>query len=468
MAVSEGDVRDTLDVTALIDRTNIGAFHLRIIVLCAFVALLDGADTTSIAIAAAALAGKLAVQMSDFGVIFSAGTLGAMVGAMTFGPLADRFGRKRLLVVATVMFGAFTLLTAHAESYRSLMAYRLLAGLGLGGATPCFLALVSEYVPSRMRSTAVTVLWAAFPLGIALGGFLNSYLVAAFGWEAIFHVGGILPLLVAAVLAAVLPESLQFLIQRDDASIAAAGIVRRLAPGAEGARLTVASEQSAGVPVKQLFLEGRALATVLLWIPFFTAFGVLSVAVFFTPGLLRTTGVPATAAAAALVNAFLGLGALVGMAIAGRLVERYGAVRTLGTALLLGAGCTALLGFAFGSVPLAATATALVGLFLGIAGSGSIAVATLIYPTAIRATGIGWGIGMGRGGQVAGPLIASWLLTHADGQQMLLAMAATLLASILAVVLLGWSASSAGISRAIAATDPDVPLPFDLERSSRH
>jgi AAHS family 4-hydroxybenzoate transporter-like MFS transporter len=239
MAEPEGGVRDTLDVTALIDRANIGAFQLRIIVLCAFVALLDGADTTSIAIAAASLAGKLAVQMRDFGVIFSAGTLGAMVGAMAFGPLADRFGRKRLLLVATVMFGAFTLLTAHAETYGSLMAFRFLAGLGLGGATPCFLTLVSEYVPSRMRSTAITVLWAAFPLGITLGGFLNSYLVAAFGWEAIFHVGGTLPLLVAAVLAAVLPESLQFLIQRRKASVAAARIVGRLAPSADAAHLTV-------------------------------------------------------------------------------------------------------------------------------------------------------------------------------------------------------------------------------------
>jgi AAHS family 4-hydroxybenzoate transporter-like MFS transporter len=468
MAVPEGGVRDTLDVTALIDRANIGAFHLRIIVLCAFVALLDGADTTSIAIAAAALAGKVAVQMSDFGVIFSAGTLGAMAGAMAFGPLADRFGRKRLLLVATVMFGAFTLLTAHAETYGSLMAFRFLAGLGLGGATPCFLALVSEYVPSRVRSTAVTVLFAAFPLGITLGGFLNSYLVAAFGWEAIFHVGGILPLLVAAVMAAVLPESPQFLIQRRKASIAAARIVRRLVPGADAARLAVASKQLAGVPVKHLFLEGRALATVLLWIPFFTAFGVLSVAVFFTPALLRTAGVPAAAAAGALVNAFHGLGALVGMAIAGRLVERYGAARALGTALLLGAGCTALLGFAVGSVPLAATATALVGLFLGIAGSGSIAVATLIYPPAIRATGIGWGIGMGRAGQVAGPLAASWLLVHADGRQMLLAMAAMLLASIIAVVLLGRSPSSAGVARPVLATDPDAPRPFELRRSSKH
>jgi MFS transporter, AAHS family, 4-hydroxybenzoate transporter len=457
MHVPERNATDTLEVTALIDSSNLGAFQLRIVVLCGLVALLDGADTTSIAIAASAISGKLSVPLSDFGLIFSAGTLGATLGAMAFGPLADRFGRKRLLLVATVMFGAFTLLTADADTFWRLVACRLLAGFGLGGATPCFLALISEYMPSRVRGTAVTALWAAFPLGIMLGGFLNSYLVAAFGWQSIFLVGGVLPMLVAAVLALALPESLQFLIlRRDDAK--ATAIVSRLAPGAArpSGRLTVASQRPAGVAVKQLFAEGRAGSTVLLWVPFFTAFGALAVVVFFTPALLRTAGVPAAASAGALVNGFHGFGSLLGMAAAGRLVERYGPSATLGTGLLIGAVCTVLLGFSVGAVALAATATALVGLFLGIAGAGSIAVATLIYPTAIRATGIGWGIGMGRAGQVVVPLIASWLLTQGDGLHMLLVMAAMLMVSIVAVFLLGRSTGQIRLARAVAVTGPDT------------
>src|SRR5690242_4137447 len=125
MPVPEHDAADALDVTALIDRGHLGGFQLRILVLCGLVALLDGADTTSIAIAAAPIAGKLGVSMSDFGLIFSAGTLGAMLGAMALGPLADRFGRKRLLLIATVTFGVFTLLTAHADTYGQLLEYRL-------------------------------------------------------------------------------------------------------------------------------------------------------------------------------------------------------------------------------------------------------------------------------------------------------------------------------------------------------
>jgi MFS transporter, AAHS family, 4-hydroxybenzoate transporter len=458
MPAPERNAADTLDVTAVIDRGDLGGFQVRIVVLCGLVALLDGADTTAIAIAAAAMASKLGVPMSDFGLIFSAGTLGAMLGAMAFGPLADRFGRKRLLLIATVTFGVFTLLTAHADTYGHLMACRLLAGIGLGGATPCFLALVSEYVPSRMRGSAVAALWAAFPLGIMLGGFLNSYLVAAFGWESVFHVGGALPILLTAILALTLPESLQFLILRRGDAAKATAIVGRLAPGSAGTtvRLAVTSQQVPGIPVKQLFAEGRAASTLLLCVPFFMAFGGLAVVVFFTPSLLRSAGVPAAASAGALVNGFHGLGSLVGMAAAGRLIDRYGPSLTLGTGLVLGAVCTVLLGFGVSTLALAASATALVGLFLGIAGSGSIAIAALIYPTAIRATGIGWGIGMGRGGQVVLPLIASWLLTQGDGQDMLLVIAAMLMTSVVAVLLLG---RSTGQTRLAVATGPATASP---------
>jgi MFS transporter, AAHS family, 4-hydroxybenzoate transporter len=192
----------------------------------------------------------------------------------------------------------------------------------------------------------------------------------------------------------------------------------------------------------------------LLWIPFFTAFGVLAVVVFFTPTLLRSAGGPAAASAGALVNGFHGLGSLLGTALAGRLVQRHGPALTLGMGLLIGAVCTAALGYSVTSVALAAAATAMIGLFLGIAGSGSIAVATLIYPTAIRATGIGWGMGVGRAGQAAVPLIASWLLSRGDSETMLLIMAATLITSIIAVFFLGRSTGRAYLRQTVAVVDP--------------
>src|SRR6476646_1379652 len=141
--MSSSESSATVDVGKLIDGAGLGRFQISIVVLCGLVAILDGADTTSIAIAASTIAGLLHFPVSAFGLVFAAGTLGAMLGAMTFGPLADWFGRKRLLIVATVLFGIFTFLIAHANSYSTLVLYRFLAGFGLGGATPCFLTLVS-------------------------------------------------------------------------------------------------------------------------------------------------------------------------------------------------------------------------------------------------------------------------------------------------------------------------------------
>jgi MFS transporter, AAHS family, 4-hydroxybenzoate transporter len=439
--MSNSDSSATTDVGKLIDGAGLGRFQISVVVLCALVAVLDGADTTSIAIAASTIAGVLNFPVSAFGLVFAAGTLGAMLGAMTFGPLADRFGRKRLLIVSTVLFGIFTFLIAHAQSYSTLVTYRVIAGLGLGGATPCFLALVSEYIPRQVRGTVVSLLWAAFPLGIMLGGFVNSYLVTAFGWQMIFYVGGVVPLIVAALLMLMLPESLQFLIgQREDAA-QARRILARIVPSAvhREAVLTVERDTLPGVPVKYLFTEGRALSTVALWVPFFAAFGVLSAVVFFTPALLRSAGGVASAASnGALVNAFHGLGALLGMAAAGQLVDRFGPKRVLSAGLLIGAACTAALGPSVASVPLAATATAAVGFFVGIAGSGCIALAAIIYPTEIRATGIGWGMAMGRGGQVVAPLAAGQIIgATGDGSVMLLVMASALVVSIAFVFLLG-------------------------------
>jgi MFS family permease len=175
MVETPGTAND-INVTRLIDDGRLSRFQIGTIICCALVSALDGIDTQSIGVAAPFIADGLGFKVADFGPIFSAALLGATVGAATFGPLADRLGRKTLLIVACVLFGFFTILTASANSVPALMIFRVLAGVGLGGATPCFIALTSEYAPARLRATLVTVMWSAFPLGAMLGGLLNSYL----------------------------------------------------------------------------------------------------------------------------------------------------------------------------------------------------------------------------------------------------------------------------------------------------
>jgi AAHS family 4-hydroxybenzoate transporter-like MFS transporter len=394
-----------INVTRLIDDGKISTFQVVAIALCALVALLDGIDSQSIAVAAPIIVQQLDLTRAAFGPIFSSGLLGATIGALTFGPLGDRFGRKRMLLIAVLLFGVFTLVTPLSPSYTGLLAIRFAAGLGLGGATPCFLALASELAPSRRRAMVASLIWSAFPLGISLGGFLNSFILAKYGWTAIFWFGGIAPLVVGVVLMLWLPESLRFLIARGQDPASIAGIMRRIIPNAPlGARFVSDEERVEGVAVRNLFSDGRAALTLLLWVPFFTAFGALALTVVWTPVLLTENGI--SPAQASIVLGIHGLGALIGMALAGRLIEKFGAAVVLIPALVLGAAATSATGYSATSVPTMSVTMALIGLLVGCGASGSIALAALSYPTAIRSTGIGWAMGVGRFGQVLAPLLA--------------------------------------------------------------
>ena len=399
-----------VNITRLIDDGPLTRFQIGVIICCALVNLFDGADTQSIGVAAPFIADELGIEIANFKWIFSSALVGATLGAATFGPLADRFGRKRLLIIATILIGIFTILTAFATSVPTLIAFRVLAGLGLGGATPCFIALTSEYAPARLRAALVTVMWAAFPLGGLTGGLLNSYLIPTMGWRAIFYIGGVVPLLIAVVLALFLPELIKFLLARSKDADAVRRIVARFRSRdvSPDARFVVDEEHLPGTPVRHLFTEGRMAGTLLLWVPFFMGFGILTVVTLWTPALLRLNGI--SAANTAFVVAFNGLGAVIGQSSAGRLIQRFGILPVLLPGFLLGAAATVGLGYAASSVALAATFVGLVGLFLGFGTAGAIALAAIIYPTPIRSTGVGWGMAMGRFGQIVAPWIAGALL----------------------------------------------------------
>ena len=429
-------VADTISVTKVIDDGEVTAYQVAAIVLCSLVAFLEGLDSQSIAVGAPLIVEKLQLARSALGPIFSAALLGGTVGALTFGPLGDRFGRKGLLVLAALVFGVFTLLTAHAASYESLIVTRFIAGIGLGGAAPCFISLASEYAPKRRRAMTASLIWAAFPLGGIVGGFLNAFILANYGWEAMFYVGGVLPILVAAALLIWLPESLRFLLARGAAPERVGAILARIRPGIPAAARYVADEEKLhGAPLKHLFTEGRAVVTVLLWIPFFTAFAILAISVLWMPTLLREHGIGP--AQAAVVISTHGMGALIGMASAGRLIERFGSVPVLLPALLLGAVATAALGYAASSLTAITVTLVFAGLFVGVGASGSIALATLIYPTAIRSSGLGWAMGMGRLGQVLTPLAAAVMAGAGwNGQQLFLAFGAAPVFGAVAVVVL--------------------------------
>ena len=219
---------DEVNVTRLIDKGPLTGFQIGTIICCALVNLFDGIDTQSIGVAAPFIADGLGIKLANFGPIFSSALVGATIGAATFGQLADRFGRKTLLLIAALIIGVFTILTALATSVPMLVAFRILAGLGLGGATPCVISLTAEYAPARLRATLVTLMWSSFPLGGMIGGLMNTYLLIHAGWRAIFYIGGVIPLVLVMVLLFYLPESIKFLVTRRNDNDAVRRIVARL------------------------------------------------------------------------------------------------------------------------------------------------------------------------------------------------------------------------------------------------
>jgi MFS transporter, AAHS family, 4-hydroxybenzoate transporter len=382
------------------------------------VAALDGYDTQAIGYTGPLLAKAFGFELSALAIAIFAGLFGAMIGAFAFGPLADWMGRKVFLVISTLVFAVFTLATVYISTLPELVACRFLAGLGLGGATPSFLALAVEYAPRPRRATVATVLYAAFPLGGVVGGVLGSYLIPNFGWQAVFYVGAVLPLVTALLLITCLPESLRFLLVRGQRQAEARAIIERIAPGsvAPGDILTFSDEAGAkGFPVRGLLTEGRATITFFLWALFFFAFMQTVVLGIWIAPLLNRTGV--AVASTGLVIAGANLGSVFGSVLSGQLIDKFGAVRTLVPAAFLGAISMAAFGIIGTSVPVLITNALISGFLVGGASTGLLALAATIYPTRMRSTGIGWGMGFGRFGQVFVPLgigamlSANWQVT---------------------------------------------------------
>src|SRR5580698_3297908 len=194
-----------VDVVEFIDAQPVGGFQLKLLLTCAAVLFLDGFDTQAIGYVAPSLAKEWGLTKGALGPVFSAGLFGLMIGALLFGPLADRIGRKKIIIFSTLAFGVGTLITAFVQDVNTLMAIRFLTGLGLGGAMPNTIALTSEFSPHRRRSTMVMIMFCGFSVGAALGGFLAAALIPQFGWRSVFVVGGAAPLVLAPILALRLP-----------------------------------------------------------------------------------------------------------------------------------------------------------------------------------------------------------------------------------------------------------------------
>jgi MFS transporter, AAHS family, 4-hydroxybenzoate transporter len=402
----------TVDVSAVIDRQPLGRLQYTVFLLCWANLFVEGFDTQAVAYVAPSLGHAWNLSRGALGTALSAGLLGLTIGSILIAPLADRAGRRPVIVLSTLLFGAMTLLTPLATSVRGLIAWRLLTGLGLGGAMPNVISLAAEYSPERKRAAAVMYVFTGFPVGSACGGVTAARLIPVHGWQSVFICGGVLSLLLFVALSMALPESLRLLalIKPGDRRLALISkIDKAIDPELP---LTRASDQQivAKGALRELFYGGRAAVTPLLWTIYFMSLLNLYLLASWLPAAITSFG--ASIESAAVATSLFHIGGIVGGAFLGIAAHRFGTFRIMPAAQFVAAasvGCLALVG---SSVALTMVAVFVAGVTVIGCVNCNHALASILYPTGLRATGVGWANAVGRVGSMTGPVFASVILSR--------------------------------------------------------
>jgi AAHS family 4-hydroxybenzoate transporter-like MFS transporter len=409
LAAEAGSHR-VVDVQAFIDAQRVSPLQKRLLFLCFVVIAIDGFDTSIIGFIAPAIRAEWGLAVTQLGPLFAAGLFGLMLGAFAVGPLADRHGRKTMLVASMTVFGATCLASAYSGGLTSLIALRFLTGLGLGGALPMTITLTSEFCPAARRSSLVTLMFCGFTLGSAMGGFIAARVLPAFGWRVLLVGGGVAPLVLAPLLGALLPESVRFLVLKGQAHERIAAVLRRIAAGTDFRDTRfVDTPISKASPVAQLFGGGLLKGTLLLWLAFFMSLLIVYMMTNWMPTLLQQAS-GASLADAASIGAMYQVGGALGAILVGRLMDRFEPHRVLFASYLSGAVCILLISLWTHRRWLLTLAVFAAGACISGGQTGGNALSAAFYPTAYRATGVAWANGVGRSGSIVGSLLGGLLL----------------------------------------------------------
>ena len=400
----------TIDIAEVLDKSKIGTFQTGIFVLCGLCLIMDGFDVQALGYLAPAIIKDWQLAPAQMGPVLSAALFGILVGSIAFSMLADKIGRRPVLILTTLFFSLVTLMTARAHSVVELRTIRFIAGIGLGGIMPNAVALVGEYTPRRLRVLTILVVTNGFNLGAVVGGLISTWMVQDFGWRSVFYVGGAIPLVIGTFMFFWLPESLQFLVLRGESSAKIAAWVKRIdktAPVDRSTKFLVREEAGRGVPILHLFFEGRALGTGLLWIINFMNLLNLYFLAGWLPTILSGTY---SMRASQLVTTTLQVGGVIGTFAFSWLIGRLGFIPVLATAFFTACISIALIGQPALSLALLFGVVFIAG-FCVVGGQGAVnALAATYYPTHLRSTGVGSGLGIGRIGGILGPYVAGALV----------------------------------------------------------
>jgi len=402
----------TLDVQSFINAQPLSMYQCRIVLLCFLIVFLDGLDTAAMGFIAPALTQDWGIDRASLGPVMSAALIGMVFGALGSGPLADRFGRKGVLVVAVFLFGLFSLISAYSSNLEQLLALRLLTGIGLGAAMPNATTLLSEYTPERLKSLLVTSMFCGFNLGMASGGFVSAKLIPAYGWHSLLLLGGVLPLVLAVVLLAWLPESARFLVVRNRGADKVKRVLAPIAPAEVVAARDFSVPEQKTVQsrnvFKVIFSGTYSAGTLLLWLTYFMGLVIVYLLTSWLPTLMRDAG--ASMEQAAFIGALFQLGGVLSSVAVGWAMDRFNPHKVIGLFYCLAGVFAYCVGQSLGTVTLLATLVLAAGMCVNGAQSAMPSLAARFYPTQGRATGVSWMLGIGRFGAILGAWIGATLL----------------------------------------------------------
>lgn len=437
-----------IDIAAIIDDHPVSSFQKWILILVGCAIVMDGFDVQAMGFVAPAIIHAWGIDRAVLGPVFAASLLGMLIGSLGFSVVADRIGRRAVLTSTTMFFSVCMFATAFAQSLPQLLTLRFITGLGLGGVMANAVALAGEYSPRRRRASLMMWVSCGFTGGALLGGAISAVLIPLGGWQAVFVFGGVVPFVVALLMMKFIPESMQFLVLSGRSLDRIGPWIRRIAPEVEitaNSRYIVHETRSRGAPVAELFRSERAGVTLLLWAVNFM--NLLNL--FFLANWLPTIAVDAgySGQTAVLVGTALQLGGVVGTIIMGPMIDRVGFYRVLVPTFFVAVLSIAAIGQR--ALPAATLLVAVVISGYCIVGAQPAlnALAASIYPTSMRATGMGWSLGIGRAGSIVGPVVGGHLIgLHWSSGALFLAAAVP---ALLSCAMLAW------LSRLrAAATDP--------------
>jgi MFS transporter, AAHS family, 4-hydroxybenzoate transporter len=400
-----------VNVVELVDRSKLHPIQILVLVLCGLCMVMDGFDVQAMSYVAPALLKEWNVAKPELGLVFSAGLVGVMLGSLIFSIVADRIGRRPVLIGAMLFLTVSVFATAHASSLNAILVLRLISGLAMGAIVPNAMALSGEFSPLRYRVTLMMIVSSGFIVGGAAGGFVAAALIPAFGWPAVFYAGAVAPLVVAVILFLALPESMQFQVARWKKLDQVRALLARIAPqvgiGPE-TEFTTTDRPRSGLPVANLFRDGLAVGTILIWIINFMNLLCVYFLANWLPVMMNEAG--HSSQEAVLAGTTMWVGGVIGNLL-GWLVDRHGFGPILSLTFAIAALAVVTIGQVAGSLTLIFLAIGLAGFCVLGAQSGLNALSPIYYPVSVRSTGTGWASGIGRFGSVAGPILGSQLIS---------------------------------------------------------